>query len=94
MGKPLLMSEAATAWTATWATSRTARAPTEAEGVLTASEEVQTVDDVQHAIARDRVVFGICATHGRDGTAIGGLLVQDVVELQRDGERLALQEAL
>ena len=49
---------------------------------------------MQHAIAGDGVVFGIGATHRRDGAAEGGLLVQDVVELQGDGEGLTLEESL
>ena len=69
-------------------------ATTAEEGILTASEEVQTVDDMHHAVAGDGVVFGIGAPHRRDGAAEGGLLVQDVVELQGDGEGLTLEEAL
>ena len=80
------------AWTTTW--SAAARTASEAEGILTASKEVQTVDDMQHAVAGDGVVFGIGATHRRDGTAEGGLLMQDVVELQGDGKGLALKKSL
>ena len=85
-----------TAWaSATRTASRASRTTTaEAEGILTASKEVQTVDDMQHAVAGDGVVFGISAPHRRDGTAEGGLPVQDVVELQGDGEGLALKESL
>ena len=84
-----------TAWaSATRTASRASRATTAEEGILTASEEVQTVDDVHHAVAGDGVVFGIGATHRRDSTAEGGLLMQDVVELQGDGEGLALEESL
>ena len=74
--------------------SESAATASEAEGILTAAKQVQTVDDMQHAIAGDGVVFGIGATHRRDGTAEGGLLMQDVVELQGDGEGLALEETL
>jgi len=81
-------SGTATAW------ASATRTASEAEGILTASEEVQTVDDMQHAVAGDGVVFGIGAPHRRDGTAEGGLLVQDVVELQGDGEGLALKKSL
>ena len=83
-----------TAWTTTRTASRTSRAASAEEGILTAAKQVQTVDDMQHAIAGDGVVFGIGATHRRDGTAEGGLLVQDVVELQGDGEGLTLEESL
>ena len=85
----------ATAWTTTRTASRTSRATSaEAEGILTAAKQVQTVDDMQHAIAGDGVVFGIGAPHRRDGTAEGGLAMQDVVELQGDGEGLTLEESL
>ena len=89
-------SEAArtSAWACSGPAATTARTSAEAEGILTAAEQVQTVDDMQHAIAGDGVVFGIGATHRRDGTAEGGLLVQDVVELQGDGEGLTLEESL
>ena len=59
----------ATGTTTAWASasrtaSRTSRAASaEAEGILTAAKEVQTVDDVHHAVTRDGVVFGIRATH-------------------------------
>ena len=65
----LFLESAATAettGTTAWASARSAtgasRTSTE-EGILTASEEVQTVDDVHHAVAGDRIVFGISATH-------------------------------
>ena len=97
----LFLESAATASEAAWTSARTtsrsgtaARTASEAEGILTAAKQVQTVDDMQHAIAGDGVVFGISATHRRDGTAEGGLLVQDVVELQGDGEGLTLEESL
>ena len=84
-----------TAWaSATRTASRTSRTTASEEGILTASEEVQTVDDMHHAVAGDGVVFGIGAPHRRDGAAEGGLLMQDVVELQGDGEGLTLEETL
>ena len=97
-----VLESAATASEATrtptaWASARTttgASRTTAEEGILTASEEVQTVDDMHHAVAGDGVVFGIGAPHRRDGAAEGGLLMQDVVELQGDGEGLALEETL
>ena len=87
-------SAGATSGTSAWTTTWSVRTTTAEEGILTASKEVQTVDDMQHAVAGDGVVFGIGAPHRRDGTAEGGLLVQDVVELQGDGEGLALKESL
>ena len=63
-----------TAWaSATRTASRTSRATTAEEGILTASEEVQTVDDMHHAVAGDGVVFGIGAPHRRDGAADASL---------------------
>ncbi len=99
---PPYLESAATASEATRTTTRASarsatgasRTTTEAKGILTASEEVQTVDDVHHAVAGDGVVFGIGATHRRDGAAEGGLLMQDVIELQGDGEGLTLEETL
>ena len=90
-------SEAArtSAWACSGPAATTSRAASaEAEGILTAAKQVQTVDDMQHAIAGDGVVFGIGAPHRRDGAAEGGLLVQDVVELQGDSEGLTLEESL
>ena len=49
---------------------------------------------MNHTIASDGVILGITALGGRDDMADGGLLMQDVVELERDGESLALEEAL
>ena len=85
---------AKSATTATAATgTRTARATRTTEGT-TAAKEVQTIDDVNHTVAGDGVILGITALGGIDDLADGGLLVQDVVELERDGEGVALEEAL
>ena len=73
---------AAEASTATTGSTRTARASEATATVLKASEEVQTIDDVNHTIAGDGVILCIVARQGSDGTAEGGLLVQDVVELK------------
>ena len=72
----------AEASTTTTGTTRTARASKATATVLKASEEVQTIDDVNHPIAGDGVILCIVARQGSDGTAEGGLLVQDVVELK------------
>ena len=72
----------AEASTTTTGTARTARASKATATVLKASEEVQTIDDVNHTIAGDGVILCIVARQGSDGTAEGGLLVQDVVELK------------
>ena len=44
-------------------TARTAGATL---GSVLATEEVQTVDDMEHGVARDGVVLRICATHRAD----------------------------
>ena len=73
---------AKSATTATAATgTRTARTTRTTEGT-TAAEEVQTIDDVNHSVAGDGVILCIVARQGCDGTAEGGLLVQDIVELE------------
>ena len=46
-------------------TARTTRASA-TEDALGSAEEVQTIDDVEHGIARDGVVLGISTPHGRD----------------------------
>ena len=61
---------------------------------LLASDDIQSVDDVEHGIRVDAVVLGIGTGHGSKGTAQGALLVQQVVELEQHGEGLALEEAL
>ena len=63
-------------------------------GSVLATEEVQTVDDMEHGVARDGVVLRIRATHRADRADEGGLLLEDIIELQGDGERPALEEAL
>ena len=58
---------ATTAWAPTTGTgtARTTRAST-TEDALGSAEEVQTIDDVEHGVARDGVVLGISTPHGRD----------------------------
>ena len=51
--------------TGTARTTRATRAST-TEDTLGTAEEVQTIDDVEHGVARDGVVLGISTTHGRD----------------------------
>ena len=72
-------AEASTTTTGTARTTRTSKATTT---VLKASKEVQTIDDVNHSVAGDGVILCIVARQGCDGTAEGGLLVQDIVELE------------
>ena len=77
-------------WTATRTTRTFRSAPT---GIL-ASEEIQAVNHVQHRIAVDSIILRIRAGCSRNGTREGALLAENIVELQHDGKRLALQETL
>ena len=79
-------------WTATrTTTTRTFRStPT---GIL-ASEEIQAVNHVQHRIAVDGIILRIRTGCSRNGTREGALLMQKIVELEHDGQWLALQETL
>ena len=77
-------------WTATGTTRTFRSTPT---GIL-ASEEIQAVNHVQHRIAVDGIILRIRTGCSRNGTREGALLAEDIVELQHDGKRLALQETL
>ena len=77
-------------WTATRTTRTFRSTPT---GIL-ASEEIQAVNHVQHRIVVDGIILRIRTGCSRNGTREGALLAEDIVELQHDGKRLALQEAL
>ena len=55
---------ATTAWAPATGTGTTRASTT--EDALGSAEEVQTIDDVEHGVARDGVVLGISTTHGRD----------------------------
>ena len=72
----------------------TALRATGALGGVLATEEIQTVDDMEHTVARDGVVLRIRAAHRADRADERGLLLEDIIELQRDSERLALEETL
>ena len=61
---------------------------------LLATEEVQAVADVEQGVGVDAVILRVAALHGVDGAAVVALLVEDVVQLQADGEWLALEKAL
>ena len=52
-------AESATTTTGTTRTSRAARTTKATATVLKASEEVQTIDDVNHTIAGDGVILGL-----------------------------------
>ena len=77
-------------WTATRTTRTFRSTPT---GIL-ASEEIQAVNHVQHRIAVDGIILRIRTGCSRNGTREGALLAENIVELQHDGKRLALQEPL
>ena len=49
---------------------------------------------MEHGVAVDGVVLDVAATHCRYRSGEVGLVVEDVVELERDGQGVALQEAL
>ena len=59
-----------------------------------ASEEVEAIGDRQERVAVDAVILRVRAPHGVDHAREVALLVEDIVELERDRERLATQEAL
>ena len=80
-------------WTAmeVWTATRTFRSTL--AGIL-ASEEIQAVNHVQHRIAVDGIILRIRTGCSRNGTREGALLAENIIELQHDGKRLALQETL
>ena len=80
-------------WTATRTTRTTRTFRSTPTGIL-ASEEIQTVNHVQHRIAVDGIILRIRTGCSRNGTREGALLAENIVELQHDGKRLALQETL
>ena len=88
-------TEAATeAAAASTTTARTAEATTVTRTAGPAAKDVQTVDDVQHGILVNGVILRVVAHHFVDAAGNVRLLVQQVEELQADGEGPALQEAV
>ena len=83
-------------WTAmeVWTATRTTRTFRSTPTGILASEEIQAVNHVQHRIAVDGVILRIRAGCSRNGTREGALLAENIVELQHDSKRLALQETL
>lgn len=67
---------------------------THALACLVAAKDVQSINHVQHGIAVDAVIFGVAALHGINGSAEVALIVQDVVELQRQCEVALFQQTL
>ena len=96
---PLEHSTRTTSRTTTieWTTTEVRTATRTARTTLTcllASEEIQAIYHMKHRIAVDGIILGICTGCSRDGTREGALLTKNVIELEHDGKRLALQEAL
>ena len=77
-----------------WTATRTARTFRSTPTGILASEEIQAVNHVQHRIAVDGIILRIRTGCSRNGTREGALLAENIVELQHDGKRLALQETL
>ena len=61
---------------------------------LTVAEDVETVDDVKHAVLVDGVVARVAALSGADHTADVALLAEDVVGLEGYSEQFASEETL
>ena len=80
-------------WTTTEirTTTRTARTTLTC---LLASEEIQAIYHMEHRIAVDGIILRIRTGCGRNGTRESALLTKDIVELEHDGQWLALQETL
>ena len=83
-------------WTTTevWTTIRSSRTARTTLTCLLTSEEIQAIYHMEHRIAVDGIILGIRTGCSRDSTREGALLTKKIVELQHDGKRLALQEAL
>ena len=83
-------------WTTTEIRSaaRTTRTTRTTLTCLLASKEIQAIYHMQHRIAVDGIILGIRTGCSRDGTREGALLTKDIVELEHDGQWLALQETL
>ena len=85
---------AATTASATKA-ARTSRATaTRTAHIGHAAEEIYSIDNVQHGIAGDSVILRITALRGIEDAADRGLLMQEVIELQRERQRITLEERL
>ena len=87
---------ATTEWTTTEirTTTRTTRTARTTLTCLLASEEIQAIYHMKHRIAVDSIILGICTGCSGDSTREGALLTKNVIELEHDGKRLALQETL
>ena len=61
---------------------------------LLASEEIQAIYHMKHRIAVDGIILRIRTGCSRNGTRESALLTKYIVELEHDGQWLALQETL
>ena len=75
------MRIAASHWWASISRAAVAWSVRSAASCLLASEEVETVDDVQHCVAVDRVILHVAAAHCRHGAREVALILEYVVEL-------------
>ena len=83
-------------WTTTevWTTIRSSRTARTTLTCLLTSEEIQAIYHMEHRIAVDGIILRIRTGCSRNGTRESALLTKDIIELEHDGKRLALQEAL
>ena len=83
-------------WTTTEirTTTRSSRAIRTTLTSLLASEEIQAIYHMEHRIAVDGIILRIRTGCSRNGTRESALLTKDIVELEHDGQWLALQETL
>ena len=83
-------------WTTTEirTTTRSSRAIRTTLSSLLASEEIQAIYHMKHRIAVDGIILRIRTGCSRNGTRESALLTKDIVELEHDGQWLALQETL
>ena len=77
-----------------WTTTRTTRTFRSTPTGILASEEIQAIYHVQHRIAVDGIILRIRTGCSRYGTGESALLTKNIVELEHDGQWLALQETL
>ena len=80
-------------WTTTEIRSATRTARTTLTCLL-ASKEIQAIYHMKHRIAVDGIILRIRTGCSRYGTGESALLTKDIVELEHDGQWLALQESL
>ena len=85
---------AATATSTASATKATRTTATRTAHIGHAAEEIYSIDNVQHGIAVNSIILRITALRGIEDAADRGLLMQEVIELQRERQRITLEERL